>query len=245
MATDKSSRLDIPLEDQRRAWNRWNAESREQSVGQVSIRQAETAEGWLRRLKRHDLRILDVGCGTGWFCQRLLQFGTVTGVDLADEVIQRARRRIPEATFIAGDVFSALLPLGNFDVVTSFEVLSHVADQQVFVAQLARLLRPAGLLILATQNRPVLERWSAIGGPVPGQIRRWVDSRTLRALLETDFVVQELTSVLPVGDQGYLRILNSRAINWPTALLLGKKGRNTLKERLLLGHTLMVCARAR
>lgn len=245
MAIDKSSRLDIPLEDQRQAWNRWNAEAREQSVGGVSGVQAETAEQWLTDLGRHDLNILDAGCGTGWFCQRLLQFGSVTGIDLADEVVQRASQRVPQAKFIAGDVFSTELPRGHFDVVTSFEVLSHVADQPAFFRQLASLLKPNGMLILATQNRPVLERWSVIGGPIPGQIRHWVDGKTLRSLVQQDFVVDELTSICPVGDQGYLRFTNSRAFDWPAALLLGRQGRARLKAKLLLGHTLMVRARAR
>jgi 2-polyprenyl-3-methyl-5-hydroxy-6-metoxy-1,4-benzoquinol methylase len=245
MATDKSSNSNIPLEDQRKAWNRWNTETREKSLGEVSILQAETAEKWLNRLHRNDLNILDAGCGTGWFCERLLRYGSVTGIDLADEVIERARARVRQAKFHAGDVFSVALSPASFDVVTSFEVLSHVADQPRFIRQLARLLKAGGLLMLATQNRPVLERWSAIGGPHPGQIRRWVDSKALRRLLDPEFHIEELTSVYPVGDQGYLRFINSRAFNWPAGLLLGREGRNRLKEQLLLGHTLMVRARVR
>jgi len=52
---------------------------RERTVGGVSVLQAEKVEKWLRQLDRRDLRILDAGCGTGWFCERLLQFGMVTG----------------------------------------------------------------------------------------------------------------------------------------------------------------------
>lgn len=245
MAIDKSSRLDIPLEDQRAAWNKWNIQAREKAVGGASIHQAEMAERWLNRLGRTDLKILDAGCGTGWFCDRLLRYGAVTGIDLADEVIMRARTRIPGATFIAGDVLSAALPPASFDVMTSFEVLSHVADQPRFIEQLSRLLRPGGLLIMATQNRPILERWSAIGGPTPGQIRRWVDGKALKRLLEPAFVVEELTSVYFAGDQGYLRFFNSPLFNWPTAVLLGRQGRNRLKAKMLLGHTLMVRARLR
>ena len=99
--------------------------------------------------------------------------------------------------------------------------------------------------MLATQNRPILERWSAIGGPIPGQIRHWVDSKALRSLLEPAFEVEELTSICPAGDQGFLRFVNSRFVNWPAALLIGKTRRNRLKEKLLLGHTLMVLARVR
>lgn len=243
---DKSSRLDIGIEEQRKAWNDWNTRWREQEVGHISVRQAETIEGWLEQVGATPLNILDAGCGTGWMCQRLLRFGSVTGVDLADEVIQRARIRVPGARFLAGDALgNDELEPASFDAIVSLEVLSHVVEQQAFVSKLASLLKPGGRLMLATQNRPILERWSEIGGPIPGQIRHWVDARALRQLLSRDFVVEHLTSVQPVGDQGYLRFFNSRLFNWPTALLLGRRGRMKLKERMLLGHTLMVCARLR
>jgi 2-polyprenyl-3-methyl-5-hydroxy-6-metoxy-1,4-benzoquinol methylase len=242
---DKSSRLDIALEDQRKAWNDWNR-CRELEVGHISVRQAETIEGWLRECDRTQLNILDAGCGTGWMCQRLLRFGAVTGIDLADEVIQRARLRVPQARFLAGDALgNDELEPASFDVIVSLEVLSHVVDQRAFVAKLASLLKSGGRLMLATQNRPILERWSEIGGPIPGQVRRWVDAKGLRQLLSERFVVEHLTSVEPVGDQGYMRFFNSKLFNWPTAMVLGRKGRLRLKERMLLGHTLIVCGRVR
>ena len=53
--------------------------------------------------------------------------------------------------------------VGQFDVAVSLEVLSHVADTQAFIDKIASLLKPGGYLMLATQNRSVLERYCAAG----------------------------------------------------------------------------------
>lgn len=244
---DKSSRLDIPLEAQRDSWNRWNADTaRESKLGEPSRRQAELIESWLEQHGRPDMRLLDAGCGTGWMSERMKRFGEVTAIDLADAVIEQARRRVPGVTFLVGDLSSEELGTESFDVVVSLEVLSHIVDKSAFLGRIASALRPSGLLMLATQNRPVLERCSDIGGPIEGQVRRWVGADELRALVRPFFEVEELTSVLPVGDQGLHRWLNSRKLNRMLATFVGSENLLRFKERTLLaGHTLMVRARKR
>lgn len=242
---DKSSRLDIPLDEQREMWNHWNAAVREGSQNRVSRRQARIVKGWLQDIGRQDLQIMDVGCGSGWLTQGMLRFGNVTGTDLADDVLLRAQERIPEARFIAGDFMRIPLEPMSFDVAVTLEVLSHVRDQPAFLSRIADILRPDGLLMLATQNRPVLERWSAIGPPQGGQIRRWVDAQTLRRLVGTRFEILRLVSICPVGDQGFLRIVNSVKLNRVLEAFLGGGLIERAKERAMLGHTLMVLARRR
>jgi 2-polyprenyl-3-methyl-5-hydroxy-6-metoxy-1,4-benzoquinol methylase len=128
-------------------------------------RRRSSADG-LESLGRTDLSILEVGCGSGWFCPQLMRFGVVTGTDLSDEGLARAQQRAPEATFVAGDFMSLDLRT-DFDVVVTLEVLSHVLDQRAFIGKLASHLRPGGHLMLATQNRFVLQylNWR----PPPGQ----------------------------------------------------------------------------
>ena len=242
---DKSSKLDITLEEQRKSWNTWNRATREQKLDLVSERQAAVVLQWCSSLGRGAMEILDLGCGSGWMSERLLPFGKVTGVDLADETIARARKRAPRIRFLSGDVFDADLPAGHFDLVVSLEVLSHVRDQPAFLERIASLLKPGGHLMLATQNRYVLERCDDIGGPKPGQIRRWVDARQLRRLLAPDYDLLELTSVLPVGNRGLLRLVNSHKLNRLLALCVPARLTERAKERLLLGHTLLALARKR
>lgn len=236
---DKSSRLDIPIEEQRQGWNRWNSSTaREKLLDQRTLRQAQMISQWISDIGRRDLEVLECGCGTGWLSERLIPFGHVTGVDLADEVIGDAQRRVPAATFIAGDFMA--IPLGSecFDVIVCFETLSHFADQPALVARFAELLKPGGMLLIATQNRPILEKCRHIGPPMPGHIRRWVDSRKLVELLESEFELDILTSVSPDGNVGWLRVVNAKLVNRALDGLSG--GRYThFKERKLLGFTLM------
>jgi 2-polyprenyl-6-hydroxyphenyl methylase/3-demethylubiquinone-9 3-methyltransferase len=99
---------------------------------------------------------LDVGCGAGLLCEPLARLGAnVTGVDAAPENIEVATRHAAQSglkvDYRAGEL--AEQELGKFDLVTSMEVIEHVADPAAFVAGLAAHLKPDGLMILSTPNR--------------------------------------------------------------------------------------------
>lgn len=230
------------IESQRTFWNAWNAENREARVGEISRRQAEIVLDWLGTLGRDDLNIIEVGCGTGWLCPHLARFGRVTGTDLSDDVLRRAQLRWPHIKFIAGDF--AALPLSEeaYDVVVSLEVLSHIADQPAFIAGIMRLLRPGGILLLATQNRTVLTQRCHIPPPQPGQLRNWVDRNELQKLLEACFDVERLVSATPVAHRGLRRILASQRLNNVLKTMVGDRWRDLL-ERRDWGWTLMAMAR--
>lgn len=230
---------DVPLHEQSRSWDEWNARGREHKLGPISLRQAEEVERYLSRLKRDDLQLIDIGCGAGWLCERLRKYGQVTGTDFAQDVLARARQRHPDITYVAGDFFTLDLPLAGFDVAVSLEVLAHVADQPAFIARVAQLLKPGGHLVLATQNRPVLERWSEIGPRMPGTLRHWVDAGQLRALLSAHFENVQIISVFPVGDRGLLRWVNSGRLNRLLGKVVAQQRLEQAKERAMLGHTLM------
>jgi 2-polyprenyl-6-hydroxyphenyl methylase/3-demethylubiquinone-9 3-methyltransferase len=97
---------------------------------------------------------LDVGCGAGLLAEPLARLGaTVTGIDAAPEVIAVAREHAAgqglEIDYRVGDVQQLA---GTFDLVTSMEVIEHVADPAAFLKALAARLAPGGLLILSTPN---------------------------------------------------------------------------------------------
>jgi 2-polyprenyl-3-methyl-5-hydroxy-6-metoxy-1,4-benzoquinol methylase len=186
-----------PISLQQSFWNGWNATHTKEAVDRVSARQAEVVCAWLDALGRRDLDIIEVGCGAGWLCPQLMRFGRLTATDLSDEVLARMEHRLPEVTFVPGDFMDLDFGPTAFDVVVTLEVLSHVADQPAFIRKLASHLRTGGHLMMATQNRFVLQHFNHIPPPAPGQLRRWVDSRELRALLEPEFDVLELFSVTP------------------------------------------------
>ncbi len=106
---------------------------------------------------------LDVGCGGGLLTEALAREGAaITGLDASEGAV-RAAEAHARATGLANAlnlqyrVGSAEDLLhedkGPFDVITALEVLEHVADRGAFLAALGRLVRPGGLLIIATLNR--------------------------------------------------------------------------------------------
>jgi 2-polyprenyl-3-methyl-5-hydroxy-6-metoxy-1,4-benzoquinol methylase len=200
---------------QRSFWNDWNVSHREESIDRVSARQAEVVHAWLEKLGQRDLNIVEVGCGTGWFCSTAARFGRVTATDLSDEALARAQHRMPDVTFIAGDFLDLDLGRERFDVVVTLEVLSHVADQEAFTSKLASHLRPGGYLMMATQNRFVLQYLNRIPPPAPGQLRKWVSTAELRALLEPEFEILELFSLSPRVARRTMGLLRSKLIGGP------------------------------
>lgn len=137
---------------------------------------------------------LDVGCGAGLLCEPLARLGAnVTGVDAAPENTQAAAAHAEgsglDIRYVPGEL--ATQGLGTFDLVTSLEVLEHVADKAAFIASLAASLAPGGLMVLSTPNRTARSAALLVGaaealGTVPRGTHHWADFVTpdeLRELL--------------------------------------------------------------
>ena len=103
-------------------------------------------------------RVLDAGCGVGYGTSYVAEHGAghVTGVDIDPESIAYAEQRYaaPNVTFRVGDLRTLGLAAASFDTVVSFEVIEHLREQEAFVDELARVLRPEGVLVLSTPNAP-------------------------------------------------------------------------------------------
>ena len=100
--------------------------------------------------------LLDLGCGAGTpTTKRLAEHFAVTGVDISQCQVERARRDVPEATFIRADMTSLRLPRCSFDAVTAFFSIFHVPrdEQPDLLRSIAAWLRPNGLLFATMTAR--------------------------------------------------------------------------------------------
>jgi SAM-dependent methyltransferase len=95
-----------------------------------------------------DIRLLDVGCGSGLALRLAADRGAaVTGLDASSGLLERARRRIPGAPFVLGELEELPFADGSFDVVTGFNSFQYAARPVAALADAVRVLAPGGRLL--------------------------------------------------------------------------------------------------
>ena len=105
------------------------------------------------------LRLLDIGCGGGLLSEPMTRLGfQVTGVDASERNIGTASAHAAEQGLdidYRASTAEALIEAGEpaFDVILNMEVIEHVADPGEYLRSCAQLLKPGGLMIVATLNR--------------------------------------------------------------------------------------------
>jgi SAM-dependent methyltransferase len=129
---------------------------------------------------RSGLRILDAGCGTGNNLVHFARFGRPVGLDLSEDALRFCRSRGVAAA--GGSLLQLPFPGATFDCVTSFDVLYHawVTDDGAAVHELARVLRPGGLLLVRVPALKIL--WGAHDAAVHSRHR--YTTGEVRVLLE-------------------------------------------------------------
>ena len=105
------------------------------------------------------LRLLDIGCGGGLLCEPMVRLGfEVTGVDASARNIGTASTHAAEHGLTVDYRASTAEDLlaeatAPFDVILNMEVIEHVADLNLFVDSCASMLKPSGMMFVATINR--------------------------------------------------------------------------------------------
>jgi 2-polyprenyl-6-hydroxyphenyl methylase / 3-demethylubiquinone-9 3-methyltransferase len=129
------------------------------------------------------LSILDIGCGGGLLAESLAKLGAeVTAIDPAPTNIEIARRHADHSALSINYLATTAETLAeqgkSFDAVLAMEVIEHVRDPKSFVATAASLVKPQGVLVVATLNRTMRSFALAIVGAE--YVMNWVPKGTHR-----------------------------------------------------------------
>lgn len=148
-------------------------------------------------------RILDVGCGNGYWSNRIRELGggEVIGIDASTQGIEIARSQYPGVRFeqvLMNDQILTDLDSAPFDGVISVEVIEHIFDPRGFVKSCFQALKPGGTLVLTTPYNGYLKnlalslanKWDFHLNPLwdGGHIKFWSKRTITRLLLEMGFV---------------------------------------------------------
>jgi SAM-dependent methyltransferase len=138
---------------------------------------------------RRDLRVLDVGCGAGGMLGPLSRYGEVTGVEISQEFVNFCRSRGFERVFLASAYDLPVAP-ESMDLVTLFDTIEHVPDDDRALLKCHQALASGGLLFLST---PAYQFLYANNDRVAQHQRRYTAREVRRKLTKAGFVPLKVT----------------------------------------------------
>lgn len=108
-------------------------------------------------------RVLDVGAGTGTSSEPYADAGVdVVALDFSFGMLMVGKRRRPDIDFVAGDAMALPFADGSFDVTTISFGLRNVSEPRAALAEMYRVTKPGGRLVIAEFSRPAFGPWRAV-----------------------------------------------------------------------------------
>jgi 2-polyprenyl-6-hydroxyphenyl methylase/3-demethylubiquinone-9 3-methyltransferase len=144
-----------------------------------------------------DRRVLDVGCGTGWFSREMERAGgRVVALDIGVNLLEKVAAKCGAAR-VAADACRLAFADESFDVVISSECIEHTVDPLQALAEMCRVLKPGGVLVVTVPNE--FWRWAEVVArvfklrPYEG-LENWLWRSQLVDALQRSGMTVELTS---------------------------------------------------
>lgn len=132
-------------------------------TGERTLPGIEVENYWFRRHEAayeallpfvHGASVLEAGCGEGYGAAALRRRArSVLAVDADPQAAAHAARTYRDIDVVRADLQRLPVADGSVEVVTNLQVIEHLWDQESFLAECARVLRPAGTLLITTPNR--------------------------------------------------------------------------------------------
>ena len=234
-------------------WDFWNTSYRlRDDGGEIPTELFTRTAAVVNQITPKDGRVLEIGCGAGSLSRRL-RYSSYHGVDISPAAIDIARqkhdtlRRADSSvtTYEAADFHDWTAPPEPFDVAVCVDAVAYFRDQSFALKKMTQSLRRSGALVLTTINPFVYHRIRRTPSrPLSeGSISRWLTRDELHGLMKSaGLSLEKSYTIMPRGDAGFLRIINSRHLNH----LFGSRWANCLKrmkERVGLGQYRVVVGR--
>lgn len=159
-------------------------------------------------------KLLDAGCGTGWFSSRAVEHGAVvTSLDVGENLLNEVKKKC-RSTRVVGDVTALKFEDNSFDIIVSSDVIEHTPDPAKAISEMARVLKKGGVLALTVPNN----RWHfavSVGNALKlrpyqgyenwvgwGQLKKELEKNGLRVekQLGFHFIPFVVTALYPVID---------------------------------------------
>ena len=126
------------------------------------------------------LRMIDIGCGAGLLCEPFTRLGAqVIGIDPAATNIAAAKLHADKSQLsidYRNTTVEQMDPRERFDIVLAMEVIEHVTDVRAFLSRCAAMMKPTGMMVVATLNR----NWKSFALAIVGAeyVMRWLPRGT-------------------------------------------------------------------
>jgi ubiquinone/menaquinone biosynthesis C-methylase UbiE len=100
-----------------------------------------------------DSNILEIGCGTSLFTEKVFNISqaNITAIDISEDLLEKAKQKLPNVTFQKEDAMKMSFKNGNFDSVWGSSVLHHLDIEQA-LKEIYRVLKPGGSMVFAEPN---------------------------------------------------------------------------------------------
>jgi 2-polyprenyl-3-methyl-5-hydroxy-6-metoxy-1,4-benzoquinol methylase len=234
--------------DEKNWWDFWNTSYRAEDDKDVTSTELFTRVtaviGQIAKLTPP--RILEIACGSGALSRRL-SYSSYHGLDISPAAIDIARRKSLDTprpgnsstpTYEACDFHDWPLPKEPLDLVLCIDAISCFRDQSLIVRKMADSLRDEGRLVVTTINPFVYNRLKRTkASPIQdGPVSHWLSADELHKLiLSAGLTIEHCYTIMPRGNRGILRIINSPRLNGAFGPRAASFLRS-LKERIGLGQ---------
>lgn len=100
--------------------------------------------------------LLEIGCGEGRGIAHLLPaVSSYAAIDKIEAAVERLRQQFPSGKFVSGHLPPLPYSDQSFDAIVTFQVIEHIQDDALFLQEIHRVLRPGGVALITTPNRPL------------------------------------------------------------------------------------------